>query len=162
MVRKIERRDLLKGLSLAGVTVLAGCTGGSGGSGGDGGDGGGDGDSGGSAGSGGTATSGDGGSSSGATETATPSGSAGGRTIKHGILMPLTGGLGKLGVPIKNGAILPAKQLEGQTDFTIDTKVADTQTDPNAGQTAAQSLVNAGYPAITGAAGSEVTIQVAK
>ncbi|MFB6129690.1 MAG: ABC transporter substrate-binding protein [Salinigranum sp.] len=85
-----------------------------------------------------------------------------GRTLKQGVLQPLTGDLGSLGVPIKNGAILPARQLEGQSNFTIDTKVGDTQTDPNAGQTAAQSLVNAGYPAITGAAGSEVTIQVAK
>jgi ABC-type branched-subunit amino acid transport system substrate-binding protein len=85
-----------------------------------------------------------------------------GRTLRQGVLQPLTGGLGSLGVPIKDAALLPAVQLEGQTDFTVETQVADTQTDPNAGQTAARNLVNAGFPAITGAASSEVTIQVAR
>ena len=57
---------------------------------------------------------------------------------------------------------MPFTLLEGNTDFTIDSQVEDTQTDPNAGQTAASALVDAGYPAVTGAAGSEVTIQVAE
>ncbi|MFB6178291.1 MAG: ABC transporter substrate-binding protein [Halorientalis sp.] len=82
------------------------------------------------------------------------------RTIKQGVLQPLSGDLGDLGKPIKDAAILPFTTTE--TDFTLDKKVADTQTNPNAGQTAATSLVDAGYPAVTGAASSEVTIQVAK
>ena len=85
-----------------------------------------------------------------------------GRTLRQGVLQPLTGGLGSLGVPIKDAALLPAVQLQGETDFAIETRVADTQNDPNAGQTAARNLVNAGFPAITGAANSEVTIQVAR
>lgn len=89
-------------------------------------------------------------------------GDGGGRTLKQGVLQPLSGGLGPLGKPIRDAAILPFKLLEGNTKFTIDSQVEDTQTDPNAGQTAATSLVNAGYPAVTGAASSEVTIQVAK
>ena len=89
-------------------------------------------------------------------------GGSGGRTLSQGILMPLSGGLGNLGQPIRDGAVLPIRLLEGETDFTIDSQVEDTQTDPNAGQTAASSLVDAGYPAVTGAAGSEITIQVAE
>jgi len=89
-------------------------------------------------------------------------GDGGGRTLSQGVLMPLSGGLSNLGQPIRDGATLPFKLLEGNTDFTIDSQVEDTQTDPNAGQTAASALVDAGYPAVTGAAGSEVTIQVAE
>ncbi|GAA0238857.1 ABC transporter substrate-binding protein [Halobacterium noricense] len=48
------------------------------------------------------------------------------------------------------------------TDFQIDTQAEDTQTDPQAGISAAQALVDAGYPSITGAASSEVTIQVSQ
>jgi ABC-type branched-subunit amino acid transport system substrate-binding protein len=89
-------------------------------------------------------------------------GDGGGRTLSQGILMPLSGGLGNLGQPIRDGATLPFTLLEGNTEFTIDSQVEDTQTDPNAGQTAASALVDAGYPAVTGAASSEVTIQVAE
>jgi len=89
-------------------------------------------------------------------------GDGGGRTLSQGVLMPLSGGLGNLGQPIRDGATLPFTLLEGNTEFTIDSQVEDTQTDPNAGQTAASSLVDAGYPAVTGAAGSEITIQVAE
>lgn len=96
------------------------------------------------------------------TTTTTSGGASTSRTIKHGVLQPMTGGLADLGVPIKNGAILPQRLLEGETDFTLDFSVQDTQTDPNAAQSAAQTLRNGGYPAVTGAASSEVTIAVAK
>ncbi|TQQ81451.1 ABC transporter substrate-binding protein [Halonotius roseus] len=89
-------------------------------------------------------------------------GGSGGRTLSQGVLMPLSGGLGNLGQPIRDAAVLPIDLLEGNTEFTIDSQVEDTQTDPNAGQTAASSLVDSGYPAVTGAASSEVTIQVAE
>jgi ABC-type branched-subunit amino acid transport system substrate-binding protein len=79
-----------------------------------------------------------------------------------GTLLPTTGDLADLGQPIEDGATLPAKQLEGETEIQIDLQAEDSQTDPSAAQSAAQSLVNAGYPAITGAASSEVTIQVAE
>ena len=87
-------------------------------------------------------------------------GEGSGRTLKHGVLQPTSGDLGDLGKPIRDAAILPFKTTD--TDFTLEHKVADTQTDPNAGQTAATSLVDAGYPAVTGAASSEVTLQVAR
>ena len=89
-------------------------------------------------------------------------GSNSGRILKQGVLMPLSGGLGNLGAPIRDGATLPFKILDGNTEFTIESQTEDTQTDPNAGQTAASSLVDAGYPAVTGAAASEVTIQAAE
>ena len=84
------------------------------------------------------------------------------RTIKQGVLLPTTGDLADLGAPIRDGAILPQKLLEGETDFELDFSVQDTQTDPNAAQSAAQSLRSGGYPAVTGAASSEVTIAVAE
>jgi len=144
MSRYVRRRDVVKGIGAAGTIALAGCTGnGGGGEGTDDGNGGG----------------GDNGGNGGTTDTGT--GGSGGRTLSQGVLMPLSGGLGNLGQPIRDGAILPMTLLEGETDFTIDSQVEDTQTDPNAGQTAATALVDAGYPAVTGAASSEVTIQVA-
>jgi ABC-type branched-subunit amino acid transport system substrate-binding protein len=90
------------------------------------------------------------------------SGSDAGRTIRFGVLMPETGDLGSLGQPIRDGALLPALQLEDQVDFEFDYQVGDTQTSAQAGIDAANSLVSEGYPSITGAAGSETTIQVAR
>jgi ABC-type branched-subunit amino acid transport system substrate-binding protein len=148
MPSRVNRRQIIRGLGAAGIAGLAGCTGG----GGDGGE--------------ETTTEeamdGDTPTSTEAQTTTEDGGGAMGRTLKQGVLMPLTGGLGNLGVPIKNGAVLPQTVLEGETDFELDVSVQDTQTNPNAGQSAAQTLRNAGYPAVTGAASSEVTIAVAK
>jgi ABC-type branched-subunit amino acid transport system substrate-binding protein len=143
MSQRINRRDVIRGVGAAGIVGLAGCTG----------DGGGGGDD--------TTTTTSGGGGDDTTTTTTTSSSMG-RTLKQGVLLPTTGGLGDLGVPIKNGAILPQRTLEGETDFELDFSVQDTQTDPNAAQSAAQSLRNGGYPAVTGAASSEVTLAVAK
>lgn len=89
-------------------------------------------------------------------------GDDGSRELRQGVLLPTSGGLANLGVPIKDAAILPFSQLEGETDFTINEQVEDTQTDANAAQNAANSLVNSGYPAVTGAASSEVSLAVAR
>lgn len=144
MVRDIERRDFLKGVSVAGIAGLAGCTGGNGGDGTE------------------TSTPTDGGGDM----TETDSGGGGGMSrdspVRVGVLMPETGDLSSVGVPIRDGALLPAVQLEGETDFTIETQVADTQTDPQAGISAAENLVNSGYPAITGPASSGVNLQVTR
>jgi ABC-type branched-subunit amino acid transport system substrate-binding protein len=143
MVRDIERRDFLKGVSVAGIAGLAGCTGGDGGGGTE------------------TSTSTDGGGDM----TETDSGGGGmsrDSPVRVGVLMPETGDLSSVGVPIRDGALLPTVQLEGETDFTIETQVADTQTDPQAGISAAENLVNSGYPAITGPASSGVNLQVTR
>ncbi|MFB6235944.1 MAG: ABC transporter substrate-binding protein [Halopenitus sp.] len=92
----------------------------------------------------------------------TGGGGGGSRTVKQGVLLPLTGDLGSLGKPIRDGAILPAAELEGKTDFTFDIQEADTETNPQAGISGANSLINNGYPAITGPASSGVNLQVTK
>ncbi|MBV0903147.1 ABC transporter substrate-binding protein [Haloarcula salina] len=90
------------------------------------------------------------------------SGSDAGRTVSFGVLMPETGDLGPLGKPIRDAALLPALQLQDQVDFEFDYQVGDTQSVAQAGIDAANSLVSAGYPSLTGAASSEVSIQVAR
>jgi ABC-type branched-subunit amino acid transport system substrate-binding protein len=119
MPRKLQRRDVLKGVGAAGAVSLAGCVGGLGGGG-------------------------------------------GGRTVQHGVLLPTSGDLASVGVPINNGAILPLKQLEdADTEFTFEWQEEDTQTDPAAGISAAEALVNAGIPSVTGPASSGVNLRVA-
>ncbi len=84
------------------------------------------------------------------------------RTIRMGILMGVTGGLENLGPPIRDAAQLAAQYMNEESDtFEIDARFEDTQTNPTNGISAAESLVNAGYPMIAGALSSEVTIQVA-
>jgi ABC-type branched-subunit amino acid transport system substrate-binding protein len=90
------------------------------------------------------------------------SGSSSDHTVRLGVLQPETGDLGSLGVAIRDAALLPARQLEGSIDQSIDTQTGDTQSTAQAAVNAAESLVNSGYPSITGAAGSEATIQVAR
>jgi ABC-type branched-subunit amino acid transport system substrate-binding protein len=93
-----------------------------------------------------------------------PSGSGSGasRTVRLGVLQPETGDLGSLGQAIRDAALLPARQLSGSIDQSIDTQTGDTQSTAEAAVQAANSLVSAGYPSITGAASSESTIQVAR
>lgn len=82
-------------------------------------------------------------------------------TVEYGVLMPETGDLGSLGPPIRDGALLVAEQLNGELDWLeIDTTTGDTQTDPPAGISEANSMVDGGIPAIVGAAASNVTNQV--
>jgi ABC-type branched-subunit amino acid transport system substrate-binding protein len=144
MSRKLNRRSVLKGLGVTGMVGLAGCT--SNGDGNDGGD----------------STPTDSGGGGGSDATATPTESSMGRTLRQGVLLPLTGDLGSLGQPIRDGAILPAAQLEGETSFTIDIQQEDTETNPQAGISGANTLINNGYPAITGPASSGVNLQVTR
>lgn len=90
------------------------------------------------------------------------SGSGSDRTVMLGVLQPETGDLGSLGQAIRDAALLPARQLGDSIDQTIDTQTGDTQSTAQAAVDAANSLVSAGYPSITGAASSEATIQVAR
>ncbi|MFB6118737.1 ABC transporter substrate-binding protein [Halosegnis sp.] len=135
MSKKFNRRTVIKSAGVAGMIGLAGCSGTSGGGNGD-------------------ATGTEGGMTSTESEM--------GRTLKQGVLLPLTGDLGSLGKPIRDGAILPAAQLEGETSYTIDIREEDTETNPQAGISAANSLINNGYPAITGPASSGVNLQVTR
>lgn len=83
--------------------------------------------------------------------------------VRLGVIMPTTGDLADLGAPIRDAALLPVDQLEDEgVDFEFDTRTEDTETDPEAGISAAEALVDAGYPTITGPAASDVTIPVAQ
>ncbi|GAB7089801.1 ABC transporter substrate-binding protein [Halorubrum luteum] len=80
-----------------------------------------------------------------------------------GVLQPATGDLGDLGSPIQDAGALPGLQLEDEgVPYEIDIRREDTETEPEVGIERAQALVDAGYPSITGAASSGVTIAVAQ
>ncbi len=82
-------------------------------------------------------------------------------TAQIGVLMPETGDLGPLGVPIRDGALLAATQVnDAGINVDVDTRVEDTQTDPQAGISGANALVDAGYSAVVGPASSNVNLQV--
>lgn len=86
-----------------------------------------------------------------------------GRTVKVGILLPLTGDLAPLGKPMRDAGKLAVKKAkENTSNLTIDARVEDTQTNPQAGISAANALVSAGYPGVNGPASSGVNIQVSK
>jgi len=75
-------------------------------------------------------------------------------------MMPETGDLGPLGGRIRDGARLPAKQIEGETPLTFNVVIEDTQTDSQAAISAANSMIDAGVPAVVGPAASNITLQV--
>ena len=86
----------------------------------------------------------------------------GGNSIQLGLVMGVTGGLEELGPPIRSGAEGAAEQIdEGDTDWSVDTRFEDTETDPETGQDRAQAVVDAGYPMFVGALASSVSISVA-
>lgn len=80
--------------------------------------------------------------------------------IRYGILMPETGDLGDLGVTIRDGARLVDRQLGPEIEYEFDVATRDTQTDPQAGISEADDLVDEGYPAVVGPAASNVNLQV--
>jgi ABC-type branched-subunit amino acid transport system substrate-binding protein len=142
---RVDRRDVIKALGATGLTVgIAGCSGGGGGT-----------DT-------ATDTEMDGG---GGDDTATPTDSGGmeGFEASVGVLMPETGDLGSLGVLIRDGALLAGTQLnDSDGPVTADNQVEDTQTDPQAGISGAEALVNAGYPSVVGPAASNVNLPVSQ
>ncbi len=149
MVRDIRRRDIVRGIGAASIVGMAGCLGG-----GDDGDGDDDSD----AGDGDTGDSDSGDSDTGDSDT----GGSDLGELRVGVLAPETGDLGSLGTPISQGGALPGAQLDGETDFDIEVRREDTETQPEVGVDRAQALADAGFPSVTGAASSSVTIQVAQ
>lgn len=145
----------MKGVGAAGVVGLAGCTGDQ-------------------SGSEGTTAGSDGETTSGSEETTggsegTTSGGSGGNVdrsepIRYGVLLPTTGDLASVGKPIRDAATLVGKQLQNADmgGLSVEYREEDTQTSPQAGISAANSLVNAGVPGICGPASSGVNIQVSK
>lgn len=86
-----------------------------------------------------------------------------GRTIKLGILLPETGDLGQLGGPMINAGELAVKVVnDADIPFEVDARVEDTQTQQSAGISAANTLINAGYPGVVGPASSGINLPVSK
>lgn len=140
----IDRRKFLKAAGAAGaIGLFAGCQGEQGG------------------GSETTTTTADeGGSEETTTATTTAEQS---REVKVGILLPETGDLGQLGQPMIDAGQLAVKMVrDSDAPFEIDVQVEDTQTAQSAGISAANSLVNGGYPAVVGPASSGINIPVSK
>jgi len=157
MTEKIDRRSILQAAGALGATTalgaLAGCVGD---------DDGGDGDS---SDDDGSADSNDTGDSDDTGDDMSDDDSGSmldGREIQYGVLMPETGDLGSLGVTIRDGARLPARQLDGEVAAEFDVVTGDTQTDPQAGVSEANSMVDAGVPSIVGSASSNVNLQVTR
>lgn len=84
--------------------------------------------------------------------------------IRYGVLLPQTGDLASVGSLMVDAATLPTKQLSDADlgGLSVENQVADTQTSPSQGISAANSLVNSGIPAVAGPASSGVNIQVSK
>jgi len=86
-----------------------------------------------------------------------------GRTVKVGLMLPETGDLAAVGKPMIKAGELAAKVVNnGDADVDVDLSFQDTQTSPQAGINAANSLINAGYPAIAGPASSGVNVPVSQ
>ncbi|ELY79964.1 ABC transporter substrate-binding protein [Natrinema gari] len=82
------------------------------------------------------------------------------RTLKLGIMQPLSGRLESLGKPIRDAAELPAKQVRDDVSLDIDYNVVDTGTSPSKGVQSAFKLVTEGeYPMVNGPAAADVTLQ---
>jgi ABC-type branched-subunit amino acid transport system substrate-binding protein len=139
MPRDVQRRDVLKGVGVAGISVgLAGCNGN------------GNGDDTATDGGNGNMTEGDGDGDM-------------GMQARVGVLLPETGDLGSLGTTIRDGALLASSQVnDADVGVSVDTQVEDTQTTPQAGVSGAEALVNAGYPAVVGSASSNVNLTITR
>lgn len=86
-----------------------------------------------------------------------------GRTVEVGILLPETGNLASVGAGMINAAEMPAIQVNGaDVDIEVNTRLEDTNTDPNTGIQAANALVNAGVPFVCGSASSGVNVPVSE
>lgn len=88
-------------------------------------------------------------------------GSDAGREIMLGILLPETGALAFTGAAMIQAAQIPPRQVnESDLDLSVDSQFEDTGTNSQSGVSAANSLVNAGYPCLCGPASSDVTVRV--
>ncbi|APW96507.1 ABC transporter substrate-binding protein [Halobiforma lacisalsi AJ5] len=83
------------------------------------------------------------------------------RTLRYGIVLPLSGELEQAGQALLNGVTLPAAELDAASaDIDLEHEVADSETSPVSAVDAAGALIDDGVPAIVGAAASDVTLQM--
>ncbi|MFW5973852.1 MAG: ABC transporter substrate-binding protein, partial [Natrialbaceae archaeon] len=86
-----------------------------------------------------------------------------GREVSLGILLPETGDLASTGQPMIRAAELPAQQInDSDIDLEVNARFEDTNTSPDQGVSGAESLVNAGVPAVCGTASSGVNVPVSE
>ncbi|ELZ01441.1 extracellular ligand-binding receptor [Natrialba chahannaoensis JCM 10990] len=81
------------------------------------------------------------------------------RTLRLGIMSPLSGELESFGETTRDAALLPIEQFEDEVSLDIDYTVVDTETAPSAGVQSAAALVDDGYPMVNGPLASDVTLQ---
>lgn len=82
------------------------------------------------------------------------------RTLRYGGVMALSGGLGSVGEPIADAVELPGRQLEASdVEAGVEWRIEDSETTARGGIDAMRTLVDAGYPAVAGPLGSDVTLQ---
>ncbi|ELZ55450.1 MULTISPECIES: ABC transporter substrate-binding protein [Halorubrum] len=82
------------------------------------------------------------------------------RTLRYGGVMALSGGLGSVGKPIADAVELPGRQLEASdVEAGVEWRIEDSETTARGGIDAMRTLVDAGYPAVAGPLGSDVTLQ---
>jgi ABC-type branched-subunit amino acid transport system substrate-binding protein len=86
-----------------------------------------------------------------------------GRTVMVGLLLPETGDLASVGQPMIQAGELAAQVVnDGDADVDVDLQFEDSQTSPQEGINGANSLINAGYPAVAGPASSGVNVPVSQ
>ncbi|QIB79828.1 ABC transporter substrate-binding protein [Haloferax volcanii] len=96
---------------------------------------------------------------------AADSGSGGSdREMSIGILLPETGDLAAVGAPMIQAGQIPVMQVNdaNPAGLSVNAQIEDTQTSPDAGVSAAQSLVSAGVPSVCGSASSGVNVPVSQ
>ena len=86
------------------------------------------------------------------------------RELSVGILLPETGDLASVGGPMIQAAQLPVAQVNdaNPAGLSVNAQLEDTQTSPDAGSAAADSLVSAGVPSVCGSASSGVNVPVSQ
>jgi ABC-type branched-subunit amino acid transport system substrate-binding protein len=83
------------------------------------------------------------------------------RTLQYGAVLPQSGALRQAGETLTNGTTLPVAELEAASlDVDVESEVRDSETTPMGGVEAARSLIGEGFPAIVGAAASDVSLQM--
>lgn len=81
------------------------------------------------------------------------------RTLRLGVMKPLSGELEGIGTSARDAALLPVERVEDEISLDIDTEVVDTETSPSAGVRRAAELAEAEYPMVNGPMASDVTLQ---
>lgn len=85
------------------------------------------------------------------------------RTVMVGLLLPESGDLASVGAPMIDAGELAAQVVnDGDSNVEIDLSYEDSQTNAQAGISAAESLINQGYPCIAGPASSGVNVPVSE